>query len=158
MISDLAALRSITRIPLPEDDTYLYTLGIAVYGFNYLTNFLCEVITYLDPQIKRNSFESSTAGDVLVLFNKARTKIDDPGLNMFASRVATAYEELIHKRNDIIHANPITSRDGTQLLYRSKAKLAKHFEVTELFVLDFCGLLDAVIDDLEKLRSGTRIT
>lgn len=154
---DITDLRRVTRIPLPEDDNYVYSLGIAIYAFNYLTNFLSEVITYIDPLISRSSLERLSAGEVLTVFNKARMLIESPGLTDCAARVALAYQELKDQRNDIIHANPVTGSDGMQVLYRNQETKTKHFEVAENFILNFCCRLDALVDDLEIIRTGTKI-
>jgi len=46
---DLADIRRLTRIALPDSHTYLYRLG-AVYGFASVSSFMAEVICYMDPR------------------------------------------------------------------------------------------------------------
>lgn len=43
---DLADIRRLTRISLPESDRYVYRLGVAVYGFAWASSFMAEVICY----------------------------------------------------------------------------------------------------------------
>lgn len=46
---DLADIRRLTKIALPESDSYLYRLGVAVYGFASVSSFMAEVTRHLRP-------------------------------------------------------------------------------------------------------------
>jgi hypothetical protein len=41
---DLADIRRLPRIAPPESDTYLYRLGVAVYGFASFSSFKSQVM------------------------------------------------------------------------------------------------------------------
>ena len=64
------------------------------------------------------------------------------------------FEDLINRRNRIIHSYRITNKDGEQVL-ATKEKINKgnrQFEITEEYLMEFIRLNDKLSSMLHKLR------
>lgn len=170
---DLADIRRLTRISLPESHRYVYCLGVAVYGFAWASSFMAEVICYMDPQQSRSELEAMMGGHLAGAFKHAVAKIEHSAPKAFAAglRVGELFTTLNDERSDIIHSYPITSPTGIQILHRRQnplqpnrgkgkavttSKPAKYFEVTDEFLDNFIARLHQVNDDLYLIRSILR--
>lgn len=173
---DLADIRKLTRIALPESDRYMYRLGAAVYGFASVSSFMAEVICYMDPKKSRAELEAKMGGQLADAFGNALKKIKHMAPEAFAagSVAEKLFKKLNEERSDIIHSYPITSPSGIQILHRrhnptqpkgkgkgkgkaaASSKPAKYFEVTDDFLDNFITRLHQVTDGLYSIRSILR--
>ena len=115
---DLAEIRRLTRISLPESDRYVYRLGAAVYGFASVSSFMAEVICYMDPQQSRSDLEAKMGGQLSSAFGQAVAKIEQLAPEAFSAGMVACelFKTLNDERSDIIHSYPITSPTGIQIL------------------------------------------
>ena len=115
---------SSTRVPV--DDSYVALVGKAVYVFAYYEWTIICAIEYLQGGfvLKYSRGEPMPSGSVR---QELQSTINSP-LVSFA-KVSEAelqaccdeFEQLIVKRNALIHAHPITDSDGSQILaYQAK--------------------------------------
>lgn len=169
---DLADIRRLTRIALPESDSYLYRLGVAVYGFASVSSFMAEVICYMDPEQSRSDLEAKMGGPLAATFKQAVGKIENSQPQAFAAGelAGKLFTTLNDERSDIIHAYPITSPTHVQILHRRQypaqtkkkgtpkgyEKPPKYFEVTNEFLDNFISRLAHVNDDLYRIRAILR--
>lgn len=145
--------RKLTRVALPEDDSYIVKLGIALYSFASVTTFLCEIISYnLDKSINRAKLQELEAGGILkkLISVDAKRPVDEitPDIDF----VIAKYGEYKDARNDIFHANCITGSSGKQILHRTR-KDGTNFEVTEEYLNSFIGDFSEINNKLYKIRS-----
>ncbi len=62
-------IRSQFRVTLPEDDAYIYKLGVAIYSFASVNSFLCEIISTINPEeYNHTSLQDKTSGQILETF------------------------------------------------------------------------------------------
>ncbi|QXH93301.1 hypothetical protein HU749_020955 [Pseudomonas ogarae] len=173
---DLADIRKLTRISLPESDRYVYRLGVVVYAFASVSSFMAEVICYMNPQQPRSDLEAKMGGLLADAFKQAVAKIEHSTPEAFAAGQVAGelFTTLNDERSDIIHSYPITSPTGIQILHRrqnpvqpknkgkSKGeamttdKPPKYFEVTDEFLDNFITRLHQVNDCLYRIRSILR--
>lgn len=152
---DFNAIRCLTRTALPDDDGYLYRLGVALYGFASLSNFMVEVAGHLDPTLSRTKLQAKTGGAILGAFRN-RVKIAKertPAVGDIGEAVADMFEVLNAERSDIVHAYPITNGAGAQILHRRLDEKGKYFEVTNEFLDGFISRLHDVSSKLYEIRS-----
>lgn len=110
---------------IPHEEEYVAALGRAVYGFAYYEWGVVYLIDRLEPGFVRQYIESKrpmTSGVVARRLRDAvdgyreRTRHDDPKV-LKIEKCLLLFDELREKRNRLIHAHPITDRDGsTQIL------------------------------------------
>ncbi|WP_144444298.1 hypothetical protein [Caballeronia arationis] len=76
-ITDLAldAVRNRTRLALPDDDAYLYRLGVALYGFAKLSSFMAEIACHIDTTLSRSEVEAGTGGTIRSKFCASATTV-----------------------------------------------------------------------------------
>lgn len=156
MTLDTAAIRRGTRVALPSSDAYLFRLGVALYGFAYVNSFMTEIITYLDATADRTELLGRQSGQVLNAFRSAAKKWTGLDVSIPARRAASEFEWLNTHRSDFVHAYPITSPSGEQILHRRVDAKGRYFEVTEDFLSDFTSRLTHVTDALYEIRSIIR--
>lgn len=72
MEKDYKSARKITRLALPIDDSYLYNLGVALYGFNSINSFMIEIICHANQNESSIKLIQLTSGGVL---NKFRSTL-----------------------------------------------------------------------------------
>jgi hypothetical protein len=157
----IAEIRELTRIALPEDDDYLYRLGVALYGFSSISSFMAEIICLLDSEQNRIKLASdATSGDMLNLFRQTRKKLKSKHkfieIHSTMQDTADMFEKLNTERTDFVHAYPITGTGRQQILHRRKDEKDKYFEVTNEFLDDFILRLDEVNTKLYKIRDIVR--
>lgn len=118
MSVDALAIRKNTRVALPEDDNYLFRLGVALYAFNSVNSFMTEIITHLDPEACRTELHMLTSGKVLDRFRSAVKHWSGDDISDPARRAAGEFERLNTERSDFVHSYPITNASNEQILHR----------------------------------------
>ena len=151
-----AGIRGGTRVALPASDGYLFRLGVALYGFAYVNSFMTEVITCLDAAADRTELLCGPSGQVLGAFRSAAKGWTGLDVSEPAKRAALEFEWLNTHRSDFVHAYPITSPSGDQILHRRVDAKGKYFEVTEDFLANFMSRLTQVTDALYEIRAIIR--
>lgn len=152
----LAAIRRGTRVALPNDDGYLFRLGVALFGFASVNSFMVEVITHLDPSKNQTALLDLTSGQVLAAFRSAVNGWSGADISSAAAQVIDEFARLNGERTDFVHAYPITNSSGEQILHRRKDDKSKYFEVTNAFLDDFISRLTRVTDALYGIRKIVR--
>lgn len=156
MSVDVLAIRENTRVALPEDDNYLFRLGVALYAFNSVNSFMTEIITHLDPEASRTELHMLTSGKVLDRFRSTVKRWSGDDISDPASRAAEEFERLNTERSDFVHSYPITNASNEQILHRRVDEKGKYFEVTNAFLEDFTSRISAVSDALYEIRGIVR--
>lgn len=146
-------VRGLTRLALPESDAYLYRLGVCLYGFASVNSFLGEIICHLDPSQNRSRLTDMTSGRLLDRFKRTVSLWEGADISSPATRVQEQFSRLNTERSDFVHAYPITSDQGLQVLHCRKDSESKYLEVTVEFLDDFLSRLDKVSRDLYEIRS-----
>lgn len=54
-LEELSRIKRQTLLALPDNDLYLYRLGIAVYGFGSIASFMTEIASLLDKTLDRTA-------------------------------------------------------------------------------------------------------
>lgn len=147
-LEELSRIKQQTLLALPDDDLYLYRLGIALYGFASIASFMTEIASLLDKTIDRTALQGKMGGDILDTFRASVRKVKSSSRIAYRTGLDAAklFEILNTERSDIVHAYPITSEMGEQILHRRLDEKGKYFEVTNEF-------LDRFISDLHKVSS-----
>lgn len=110
---------------IPMDDEYIALLGQAVYSFSYYEWTIIYILEHLE-----NGFVSRycrgkplTSGAVLNEFDRILANNDDTKL----LRCKDTFAKLKEERNALIHAHPITSVGGKQILnYQTSIQKSIH--------------------------------
>ena len=156
MTLNIRGARNLSRLALPEDNSYLFRIGVAVYGFASLNSFLCEIIAHLDPSQNHTALQDKHSSDILDKFNKTSRNLmklkQYPEIHTALQEVSHDFKYLMDARNDIMHSYPITSPTGAQILHRRKDKSGKYFEVTNVFLNDFIMKFNKMSGNLHKIR------
>jgi hypothetical protein len=148
-------LRASTRFALPADGSYLFRLGVALYGFASVSSFMTEIICFIDKSKKRASMLSDDHGDnILNKFKDMASSIRQtyPEIYEKMSNAAKLFEILNSGRTDFIHAYPITNSKKEQILHRRKDSKNKYFEVDNRFLDDFIAKLNGISNELYSIR------
>jgi hypothetical protein len=151
MINEINEIKKQTRLALPKDNTYLYRLGVALYGFASINSFMIEIICHIDNSKNQITLLNKKSGDVLNQFRRTLIDIRNKGIysNIHAVMQQTAdlFEKLNEQRTDFVHSYPITNNSDEQILHRRKDSKGKYFEVDAAF-------LDRFIRELHNVSSG----
>jgi hypothetical protein len=112
-----------TRIPI--DDKYAVILGKAVYAFAYYEWIIIYILEYLDEgfvnRYSRGNPMPSGAVAVQLSDIIGRANLPSSVTRVELEQCALSFGKLKEQRNALIHAHPITSNDGEQILsYQSK--------------------------------------
>lgn len=153
---DTQSLRRCTPIALPDDDAYVFRLGVALYGFASINSFMTEIIAHLDPRADRDRLDGLTSGKVLDTFRTTVKHWVGADISEPAARAATEFERLNTERSDFVHSYPITNSLGEQILHRRVECKKKYFEVTSDFLDDFISRLGLVSSALYEIREISR--
>jgi len=118
------SLHNTTRVPI--DDEYAALLGKAIYVFAYYEWVIIYIIEYLEDGFVYKYFRGNpmTSGAVknffLDVINNPFTSFSKVTKNELTD-CCVRFEELIIKRNALIHAHPYTASNGEQrLAYQTK--------------------------------------
>lgn len=157
MKKEILSIKKQTRLTLPEDDTYLFRLGVALYGFNSINSFMIEIICHIDDRQSQTKLFELESGKVLDEFRKTLSSVKKnklfPEIYTDMSKVANLFENLNTERSDFIHSYPITNKKNEQILHRRKDSKNKYFEVDNDFLDNFISRLHDVSSLLYKIRS-----
>lgn len=153
-LEELNRIKRQTRLALPDDDLYLYRLGIAMYGFGSLASFMTEIASLLDTTINRTSLQAKMGGEILDTFRSSVRKIKSSNriVHQTGMDAADLFQKLNTQRSDFAHAYPITSNSGKQILHRRVDDKGKYFEVTNEFLDSFISDLHEVSSKLNEIR------
>lgn len=155
---DTKAIRELTRLALPSDNDYLFRLGVALYSFASLSSFVAEIATHLDPSINKTDLTAKMGGEILKVFQQSvkAAKVTTPSIGPIGQTAADLFQALNSERSDIVHAYPITSTSGAQILHRRLDVKGKYFEVTNEFLDSFISRLHDVSEKLYEIRKIVR--
>lgn len=153
---DLNDIRNQTRLALPDDNGYLFRLGIAIYGFASLSSFMAEVACLLDGTVTRAELEAKTGGEILNCFRQSLklAKKNNRKLGLPGQAAADLFEKLNSERSDFVHSYPITNKSNAQILHRRYDGKGKLFEVTNEFLDSFISRLADVSSKLYEVRAA----
>lgn len=151
--AQLAAIRRQTRLALPGDETYLYRLGVALYGFSSITSFMIEITRRLDPSQDWFALNRLEAGRVCGQFEVAlaRGAADGSYVETAGSEALELIRALNSERSDFVHAYPITNEARAQILHR-RPKEGEGFEVSTEFLDQFIAKLHDASSKLYEVR------
>jgi hypothetical protein len=151
---ELTRIKRQTRLALPDDDLYLYRLGIAVYGFGSIASFMTEIASLLDETINRTSLQGKMGGEILNTFRNSIKKVKSSSRTVYRTGMVAAdlFQKLNTERSDFAHAYPITSETRGQILHRRVDEKGKYFEVTNEFLDSFISRLHEVSSKLYEIR------
>ena len=159
-MDEITSIKKQTRLALPKDDSYLYRLGIALYGFASITSFMVEVIFHIDETQKQSSILEKTSGHALGIFEETLKKIKAESkyteIYNVMEKTANLFAKLNKQRTDFVHSCPITNKEKKQILYRRKDKEQKYFEVDNAFLDQFISELHDVSSGLYEIRKVVR--
>lgn len=154
------SIKKQTRLALPADDTYLYRLGVALYGFASINSFMTEIICHIDKSQDRISLLDKTSGIVLSIFRETLDKIKAESkyteIHDVMLQTSNLFEKLNLQRTDFVHSYPITNNQKEQILHRRKEKAGKYFEVDNKFLDQFISELHDVSIGLYEIRKAVR--
>lgn len=152
--TQLAAIRKQTRLALPEDETYLYRLGVALYGFSSITSFMIEIIGRLDSSQDWFALNRLEAGRVCERFEEALRKaaVDGSYVETAGNEALGLIRALNSERSDFVHAYPITNSARAQILHR-RPKEGESFEVSNAFLDQFIAKLHGASGKLYEVRA-----
>ena len=152
----IKAIRAETLIALPTDDSYLFRLGVAIYGFASVNSFMCEIISYLDTSKNRTELQNKESGKILDFFRHTTKVWKGVDISGPAKRAADSFEQLNTQRSDFVHSYPITNSSSEQILHRRVDEKNKYFEVTNEFLDNFISRLTIVDDALYEIRGRVK--
>lgn len=146
-------VRDLTRLSLPENDKYIYQLGVALYGFASLCSFFAEITELLNPSENRTLLEAEVAGTILNKFEKSIERIEfkNESLREICVEVGLMFKKLNEERTDFVHAYP-TGNSEQRILHRRLDRKSKDFEVTSDFLNGFISQLHDASTKLYKIR------
>ncbi len=160
MNKKILSIKRQTRLALPEDDTYLFRLGIALYGFNSINSFMIEIICQIDNRQNQTKLFELESGKVLDEFRRTLSYVKKnklfPAIYLDMNKTAELFESLNTERSDFIHSYPITNKKNEQILHRRKDSRKKYFEVSNNFLDNFISRLHDVSSLLYKIRSAVK--
>jgi len=158
MNDTLLNIKKLTRLALPTDDTYLYRLGIALYGFSSINSFMTEIICHIDKVKDRSKLLDSGASEILKIFRKTaeNAKQEYPDIYDIMKKTGDLFEYINEQRTDFIHAYPITNKKNEQILHRRKNSKSKYFEIDNIFLDKFISKLHDISYGLYEIRKIVR--
>lgn len=134
-----------TRQALPSKK-YRELLGSAICVFNSNNNFIIENI------LRGDGCQKYTWRD---LIGKVSGMLSDPIRETITAKagpeIQKLFEDVIDKRNRIIHSFQITDKDGEQRL-ATKHKDGSQEIISESYLIDFIKLNECLSDKLHELR------
>lgn len=152
----ISSIKKQTRLALPKDNTYLFRLGIALYGFNSINSFMTEIICHIDEKQNRTKLLDLESGKVLDVFRQTlkiiKSQKQHKEIYSVMNETANLFEQLNSERSDFVHAYPITNKRNEQILHRRKDSKNKYFEVDNDFLDSFISRLHNVSSLLYKIR------
>lgn len=134
-----------TRQSLPTKE-YRELLGSAICVFNSNNSFIIENVLREDGGRNYNWYDliDKTSGQLEKEINKTITA-------KAGSEIAQLFNDLVDKRNRIIHSFQITDDDKEQIL-ATKDKQHNQFVITKEYLLDFIKANEVLSDKLYIFR------
>ena len=107
----------ITTMRIPYDKEYVQALGLAVYAFAYYEWGIVYIIEQLQPGFLGEYCREKavTSGGVYKMFKEV-LKAQSSDTPAGTQSLCDGFGLLVKKRNALIHAHPITDKDGSQIL------------------------------------------
>lgn len=136
----------ITRQALPSQE-YLKMIGIAHCVFASNNSFIIENILKFDNDNNYNWYDliDGSSGDLLEPIKETITK-------NCGSKIVQVFQDLIAKRNRLMHSFQITDKDGKQRL-ATKNKKCEQYILTNDWLKDFIKKNQELSDLLYLARS-----
>lgn len=114
------------RLRVPIDDEYLHALGLALYGFARLEWDAVYVAQRIGEHGHNptatpgyiSTIAKKTAGNIARDLTDLAAGISDTALRQQVEAPAARFKELVERRNALMHANPGTSENRAQRLFR----------------------------------------
>ena len=139
-----------TKQALPSKN-YRELLGTAIYVFNSNNSFIIENVLRCDEADDFNWYMLTDleAGEVK---KRAKSIIEEK----LGKEIFLLFDEIIEKRNRIVHGFPVTNQEGEQVL-RTKTRAQgkkgnRQFEISEDFLLGFIRMNDKLSNMLHGVR------
>jgi len=123
---------------------YREFLGSALCVFNSNNSFVIENILNNDNNYTWFNLIDMESGQLFKPIKETITKASD-------TNIACLFEEIVTKRNRIIHSFQITDKDGEQRL-ATKDKKHKQYVITEDYLLLFLGENEKLSSMLHSFR------
>ena len=139
---------SYTHQSLPSK-CYRELLGTALCVFNSNNAFIIETILRLDISGDYDWYRLTDMES-----GQLKPSIANVISTNCGNEIYMLFEDLINRRNRIIHSYQITNKDGEQVL-ATKEKINKgnkQFEITEEYLMEFIQLNDKLSSMLHNLR------
>ena len=158
--NELADIKKQTRLTLPDDDAYLYRLGVAIYGFASINSFMIEIICHIDQSQSSSKLLLETSGKILDIFRQTLKILKQnqkyASIHNVMQKTADLFEKLNTERTDFVHSYPITNSKNEQILHRRHDDKEKYFEVDGAFLDRFIKELHNVSSGLYEIRKVVR--
>ena len=138
-----------THQSLPSKQ-YRELLGSAICVFNANNAFVIETILRLDIQKIYDWFHLTDLES-----GRLKPSIQNVISTKCGPDIEKLFEEIIDRRNRIVHSFQITNKNGDQVL-ATKEKVSavnRQFEITEEYLLEFIELNDQLSGMLHDLRA-----
>lgn len=87
---EITRIKQQTRLALPDDDLYLYRLGIAVYGFGSIASFMTEISSLLDKTIDQTTLQGKMGGEILDTFRASIRKVKSSNRTIYKTGMDAA--------------------------------------------------------------------
>ena len=131
---------------LPEHQ-YLELLGAALCVFNSNHAFIIKMILRLDES---EDYNWSRLTDLES--GKLKQSIHNVISTKCGNEIEQLFEEIVNRRNRIIHSYRITNSSDAQVLATKVKGQGKRFEITEEYLLEFIRMNEKLSDMLHALR------
>lgn len=135
-----------THQSLPSKQ-YRELLGSAICVFNSNNAFIIETILRLDIQKIYDWFHLTDLES-----GRLKPSIQNVISTKCGPDIEKLFEEIINRRNRIIHSYQITNKNGEQALATKVYHKKDQFEITEEYLLEFIELNDKLSRMLHNLR------
>jgi hypothetical protein len=104
------------RLRMTLDNDYSNALGRAVYVFATLEWNIVWCAERLQPGFLKK-IRGLTAGQIGTAFISVVTSIHDNALQSEIMPLALRFQDLVRRRNSLLHGKPCTAQDGLQRLF-----------------------------------------
>lgn len=161
---DVSRIKLQTDLSLPDDDLYLYRLGVAMYGFASITTTVIETTVRLEldtghlkhdgENARWRELQSKVGGKILNAFRESveMAKSSSNAVYEAGMDAVSNFQQLNIERSDFAHAYAITSNTRGQILHRRVDGDEKYFEVTNEFLDNYISRLNKVSNKLYEIR------
>jgi hypothetical protein len=108
------------KLRVPVDAEYAEKLGKAVYVFAYYESTVVQIIDRYEPGFRQGYYRAKTmtSGPLAVKFRSVIGAVTDfsklPKDEL--QSICDDFDNLVYRRNALVHGHPATSEDGEQIL------------------------------------------